>query len=261
MMTVSVHSESETSEDEWIRCADEVTVEESFMCDSSRRGLRAEVTASLFFPRHDSNSYATYAPDRHLEDLYTDAIKAVDDTKAAVVNTATGIEQPTAFSTLLGATTAKECTKEAPKNEEPLSCQEKAQCIRSSTTGPRQAHSLEDFGQVPETVINSEKGPLLFKTKITDAFRERHFVKISNVPENSAFANCEQTVGHKIEESDEDEEDTTRTDQIVPLKLSRLPPFYEFAFDIKNLNVSGTVFPAIEANTPLRPLVSKYQAG
>uniref|UniRef100_A0A915PUE1 Uncharacterized protein n=1 Tax=Setaria digitata TaxID=48799 RepID=A0A915PUE1_9BILA len=251
IMKQSMNSGSDTSDDEWIRCVDEITaLEESFGNDHIRREVYDQVTASLLSQRNDSNLYATY---QHISDLYTDSSREIDKTKMECEEEDVIVKRPIKLLIELEKLTDDEMItiEDDHCNDECLSYREKNQYSSTTDQHTKRSYSLNNLQQLSETLVDSGKELFLFKTKISDMEVEQHFVEIRNLSKFDQHDTYYSNIYHSklnteygSDESDEnydndndnDNGSDAFVDRILPVKTNKLPNFYEFTFDVKKSN-------------------------
>lgn len=273
-----MNSGSDTSDDEWIRCADDVPLEDTHG-NRLHNEVYSQVTVPLFSsPNDTNNSYIT--DQQHFNDLYMDENKQIkDDMKEKLMK----YKRPTTFLSVLKKVTDDDDMMinvvnriDDRNKDEFLSYQEKNQYSVLVDPLPRRSYSLDILDQIPETLVDLEKERYFFITKmIANTNDEHHYADIRNLSDfNYSNINGKSDIEYRSSESiennvddndngDDDPDDDIFVDRILPVKRSKLPSFYEFTFDVKNsIRNDTTKLPScIDENATLYPFLEKYKPG
>ncbi|VDK29123.1 unnamed protein product [Gongylonema pulchrum] len=267
LMSLPVRSGSDASDDEWIRCVDDVTLEESFTSDCGRKRTEAELTTAVLIAQHSKSAHTAIMPDKHMQNIHSGTNGVTVYAEEIAEDGTEKVENPVDFSAVFEPTTTNFRTGEMKEKEEQHPCLEKTVCTRNDGFVSRRAYSLEDLDNVPGIVTHSPKKLQIFKSKIINVPGDRHFVEISNLPDskhNAVFyeTDCKQvTEGCELKECYETwlDKGSAHSGQFEPVHSSRLPGYYGFAFDARDLNSPAkTQLESVGSNTALS-VIGKYK--
>ncbi|VDK86365.1 unnamed protein product [Onchocerca ochengi] len=297
IMKQSMNSVSDTSDDEWIRCADDAALDESFVSDRIENDICSHITVPIFStPNVDNHSSINI--DQHFNDFQCmDATEQIDNDNKNE-GKMKKCERPTTFLTTLKKIVDKEDlvkittnAKDNQKNDQFLSYQEKKQNANlidsiSSAPPPRRSYSLNILDQIPVKLINFEKESNFFKTKVfannidekqyCDEIRNlSNFHKHTTYYPNMYHKNDIEYGSDESDENDNDDNDDDNdndnndndhndmfVDQTFPANRNKLPNFYEFTFDVKKSirNDTTKLSTNIDSDTALYPFLEKFKS-
>lgn len=262
-----LNSESDTSDDEWIRCTDDVALDEIHGSDRIRDGIYPQVTVPLFSSLNHTDSNNSSITNQ----LHTDESKHdKNDNEEKMMK----CKRPTTFLNVLKKVTDDEDMIKVGNeidnwnDEKFLSYQERNRYSILVDLLPRRSYSLNILDQIPETLIDFKKEKyFLFTKMIANIDNKNHQADIQDLSNFTHYAimndrnDLRYQSGENIEEDEYDndndsDDDSILLDQIFPIKRNQLPNFYEFTFDIKNpirneitklsSNIDETLYPFIE---------------
>uniref|UniRef100_A0A0R3RMI2 CBM21 domain-containing protein n=1 Tax=Elaeophora elaphi TaxID=1147741 RepID=A0A0R3RMI2_9BILA len=191
-----LNSGSDTSDDEWIRCADDVALEDVHGNDRLRREIYTQVTVPLFPTSRNDSSNNSYITDQsintnqeHISDSHIDDNKQIkNDINEEIMKHKCPTTLLNVLKKLIDDENIKKGNDEVDNrnHDEFLSYQEKDQYpVLVDVALPRRSYSLNTLDQIPETLIDFEKERFLFITKmIANTDDEHHFADIRDL---SAF--------------------------------------------------------------------------
>lgn len=276
-------SGSDTSDDEWIRCADDMTLGDAH---GSNDEIYAQVILPSFSSSNDKGTDKLFIPtdQQHINDMQMNngSKEIVDGDKEEMMK----CENTKAFSTAL-----KTIIDDADmirmrngvvnrNNDKYLSYQERNQYSIFIDVLPRRSHSLNSLHQISDGLIDFEKEKYFFNTKMiannTDG--EHHYADfhdLSNFKQHKiCYPNIDdkndvkyesgKSVGNDDDDNDNANDDNNDNDDIfaeviLPVKGNELSNFYGFTFDVKNSFRSNTtkLSPSIVESETLYPFADE----
>ncbi|KAL3995529.1 Phosphotyrosine interaction domain (PTB/PID) family protein [Acanthocheilonema viteae] len=277
-----LNSGSDTSDDEWIRCADDVALDVHGN-DGLHNEIYAQVTVPLFSTSHNNHSNKSLITNnqQHISNLHMDGNKQM---KNDIREETMKCKRPTTFLNAFKKVTDDEnmvkIRNETDKrnNDKFLSYQEKNQYSILINLLPRRSYSLNMLDQIPEKLIDFEKERYFFITKmIANTDDEHHYADIrdlTNFKEHTIYYpnmndkndieyesnedfERNENVDNSADDSDIGDSDDIFADKNLPVKRNKLSNFYEFTFDIKSSvrNDMRKLSPSIDGSITSYPVL------